>query len=357
MSEQITIQSHKGEYTASFVRGAMDQLNASPIENAIYIIDQNIAQLYESRLSNILSSQKVLKIVATEENKSLDKFPAYVETLVDLKVRRGQYLVAIGGGIVQDITCFLATTVMRGLPWVFYPTTLLAQSDSCIGSKSSINSGEIKNILGTFTPPDKVIIDVDFLQTLEQKDIFSGIGEMLKVHAIDSPESFNHISEQYEKIISEPTCIEEFIYDSLMMKKKLIELDEFDTGSRNVMNYGHSFGHAIESATNYAIPHGIAVTIGMDIANYFAADIGVSTQGHFERMHSVMEKNCASYRHIKIETKLLIDALTKDKKNSSTQLRLILPDQNGKISIGLYDNNKLLSNAINKYFSKYSKVV
>lgn len=353
VSEQITIQSHKGEYTASFIRSAMDQLNASPVENAIYIIDQNIAQLYESRLSNILSSQKVLKIVATEENKSLDKFPAYVEALVDLKVRRGEYLVAIGGGIIQDITCFLATTVMRGLPWIFYPTTLLAQSDSCIGSKSSINSGEIKNILGTFTPPDKVIIDVDFLQTLEQKDIFSGIGEMLKVHAIDSPESFNHISEQYENIISESACMEEFIYDSLMMKKKLIELDEFDTGPRNVMNYGHSFGHAIESATNYAIPHGIAVTIGMDIANFVAAELGVSKTGRFERMHGVLDKNCESYRHVDIDVSLLLNALSKDKKNSASQLRLILPDVEGCIGIGLYDNNDLLRQAINKYFNLY----
>ena len=107
--------------------------------------------------------------------------------MVDKKIRRGQFLIAIGGGIIQDITCFLASTVMRGLPWIFYPTTLLAQSDSCIGSKSSINSGAVKNILGTFTPPKKVVIDVGFLGTLEKKDLFSGIGEMLKVHAIDSP--------------------------------------------------------------------------------------------------------------------------------------------------------------------------
>ena len=109
-------------------------------------------------------------------------------------------MVAIGGGIIQDITCFLASTMMRGLPWIFYPTTLLAQSDSCIGSKSSINSGEVKNILGTFTPPNKVIIDINFLKSLEEKDILSGIGEMIKVHAINSPESFDlHIRKAMNK--------------------------------------------------------------------------------------------------------------------------------------------------------------
>jgi len=355
VSNQIIIQSHKGEYSANFTRGGIDQLNNNPIENSVYIIDQNIAQLYSSRLSNILSS-RVLIIEAIEENKSLNQFPYYVNALVQLNIRRGQTLVAIGGGIIQDITCFLATTMMRGLPWIFYPTTLLAQSDSCIGSKSSINSGDVKNILGTFTPPINIIIDVDFLQTLKKKEIYSGVGEMIKVHAIDSPESFDKIAASYEELIIDFTTMEDFIYSSLLMKKKLVEIDEFDVGLRNVMNYGHSFGHAIEAVTNYEIPHGIAVTIGMDIANYFAADIGVSTQEHFEHMHLVLDKNCALYRHIKINTESLISSLKKDKKNSSTQLRLILPDHSGRISIALYDCNKELYNSIDRYFSKYSKV-
>ena len=352
VSSQITIQSHKGEYSVSFVRGGIDLLNSNPIEDAVYIIDQNIAQLYRERLKNILNS-RVLIIEANEENKSLSHFPEYIKALVKLNIRREQTLVAIGGGIIQDITCFLATTLMRGLPWVFYPTTLLAQSDSCIGSKSSINSGDVKNILGTFTPPKRVVVDVDFLHTLIKKEIHSGIGEMIKVHAINSPESFDEIASSYDEIMTDFNMMERFIHRSLLMKKKLIEIDEFDIGPRNVMNYGHSFGHAIETATNYEIPHGVAVTIGMDIANYFAANIGVSTQEHFERMHSVMDKNCTSYRHVKIDTQLLISALKKDKKNSATQLRLILPDKNGNISIGLYDNNKKLSKAINEYFSKY----
>ena len=353
VSDEIKILSYKGEYVVNFVSGGIDQLNQQLIENAIYIVDQNIAQIYDNRLGNILNSQKVLILEATEEKKSLDQFPAYLESLVKLKVRRGQKLVAIGGGIIQDITCFLATTMMRGLPWMFYPTTLLAQSDSCIGSKSSINSRKLKNILGTFTPPDQVVIDVDFLQTLEEKDIFSGIGEMIKVHAINSPESFDEISKNYEQLINDSFVLEKFIFNSLVMKKKLIEIDEFDSGPRNVMNYGHSFGHAIESATNYTIPHGIAITIGMDIANYVAAKLGVSTDKHFERMHDVMDKNCHTYRHVDIDVNLLMLALSKDKKNSATQLRLILPDQDGYIRIGLYDNNNALLDIIKDYFAIY----
>jgi len=353
VSKEITIESHKGKYSVSFERGGLAKLDSSPIENAVYIVDQKVAGLYADKLATVLNSNKIIQIKATEDNKSLIKFPKYVDQLVQLEVRRGQPLVAIGGGIIQDITCFLATTMMRGLPWIFYPTTLLAQSDSCIGSKSSINSGEVKNILGTFTPPEQIIIDVDFLQTLEKKEIHSGIGEMIKVHAINSPESFNKISNAYDDIVENYDVMEKYIYHSLLIKKKLIEIDEFDTGPRNVMNYGHSFGHAIETATNYRIPHGIAVTIGMDLANYFAAISGVSTKAHFMRMHTVLDKNATMYRHIKIDVELLMYALKKDKKNSATQLRLILPDQYSNISIGLYDNNQILTNTINEYFSIY----
>jgi len=353
VSNAISINSHKGDYIVSFINDNLEKLNNDLNNDNFYIVDINIAEIYRDQLIKILDSERVLLIEATEENKSLDKFPTYVDSLVKAKVRRGQNLVAIGGGIIQDITCFLASTMMRGLPWIFYPTTLLAQSDSCIGSKSSINSGEVKNILGTFTPPDKVIIDVNFLKTLEEKDILSGIGEMIKVHAINSPESFDLLSESYEQVKVSPTLMETFIYQSLLMKKKLIEIDEFDLGPRNVMNYGHSFGHAIETATGYAIPHGIAVTIGMDIANYVASKLGISRSKHFERMHSVLDKNCKFYRKVTIDINSLMLALTKDKKNSPTQLRLILPDLDGNITIGLYDNNEKLLNIIKEYFSIY----
>ena len=354
VSKNIAIKSYKGQYEASFLRGGINQLNNVLDENAVYIIDSNICKLYADRLDKVLSFGRVIKIHASEQNKSLNKMPAYVDELVALNIKRGDLLIAVGGGIIQDITCFLATTLMRGLPWAFYPTTLLSQSDSCIGSKSSINSGDFKNILGTFLPPQKIVIDVDFLQTLSQREIFSGLGEMLKVHAINHPESFDKISKAYEKILEKPNVMEDFIYKSLLMKKKLIELDEFDQGPRNVMNYGHSFGHAIESATNYAIPHGIAVTIGMDIANFVAVELGETSSSHFVRMHEVLNKNCKKYRHVNISVDLLLNALSKDKKNSSTQLRLILPDMNGNICIGLYDSNKRLKNAIDKYFETYS---
>jgi len=353
VSKDIVIQSHKGEYEVNFVDGWIADLNTRDIKDSIFLIDSNIAEIYKKNLEGVLNSSRCLIIDANEKNKSLEKFPNYVSSLVKLGVKRRNTLIAIGGGITQDITCFLATTMMRGLPWIFYPTTLLAQSDSCIGSKSSINSGEIKNILGTFTPPEKIILDVSVLKTLKDIDIHSGIGEMIKVHAIDSPESFNKISDGFKKIISDDKCMENFIYDSLLIKKKLIELDEFDIGPRNVMNYGHSFGHAIETATNYSIPHGIAVTIGMDMANYVASSLKVTTESHFIRMHEVLDKNASLFRKVFIDSDLLLEALTKDKKNTSSQLRLILPDEQSRITIGLYDKSAELDNSVKEYCNLY----
>tara|TARA_Y100000590_G_scaffold464709_1_gene634831 strand:+ start:830 stop:1897 length:1068 start_codon:yes stop_codon:yes gene_type:complete len=349
VSKDISIQSHKGEYTVHFTNNWIADLLTRKVNESIFIVDSNIAEIYKDGIQEVLSSGRSLIIHASEDNKSLDKCPDYVNSLVDLGVKRGNTLIAVGGGITQDITCFLASTMMRGLPWVFYPTTLLAQADSCIGSKSSINSGEIKNILGTFTPPEKIILDVGVLKTLEATDIHSGIGEMIKVHAINSPESFNKIADAYDEIITQDKFMEEFIYASLLMKKKLIEIDEFDVGPRNVMNYGHSFGHAIETATNYSIPHGIAVTIGMDMANFVASKLGITKEEHFIRMHEVLEKNAQQFRKVHIDCGLLLNALSKDKKNTSSQLRLILPDKSSKISIGLHDKSTELEDSVKEY--------
>lgn len=350
MSESLAIRSHKGVYTARFCRSGLETLKDQFQEGAHYIVDGNVARLHRERLENVLAHKNTLIIEATEENKSLDRFPDYVEKLVRQKIRRQQPLVAVGGGIIQDITCFLATTMMRGLPWFFYPTTLLAQADSCIGSKSSINSGDIKNILGTFNPPGEIVIDTGFLSTLEVKHIQSGIGEMIKVHAINGPESFDDIAANYHRILEADTVLEAYIYKSLEMKKRLIEIDEFDQGPRNVMNYGHSFGHAIESATCFAIPHGIAVTIGMDMANYIAAELGISNRSQYQRMHPLLQENYAGYAGYSIPFDKFLNALSKDKKNTASQLKLILPGQDGVIDIVLCDNDETFQAACVGYF-------
>ncbi|MCX7966164.1 MAG: iron-containing alcohol dehydrogenase [Syntrophorhabdaceae bacterium] len=349
--DKIIIKSYKGEYSVIFKEDSLVSLNEKDLKEFRFIIDENVAHLYEKKMDKILSSGNALIITANEENKSLDKFPLYIEQLISKNIRRDHILVAVGGGIIQDITCFIAATLMRGLRWHFYPTTLLAQADSCIGSKSSINVGNIKNILGTFTPPDEVYISLDFLKTLTDAEIRSGIGEMLKVHAIDSPESFEKIALDYENLINDDSIMKKYIYNSLIIKKAIIELDEFDRGPRNIMNYGHTFGHAIESATDFNIPHGIAVSMGMDMANFVAYRLGLTEFNIYKNMHQVLEKNYAPYKNIHIDSDGFLWAISKDKKNIEDNIKFIAPNREGKISPFIHPFDELFKKTCIEYLN------
>jgi 3-dehydroquinate synthase len=333
----LDIASHKGPYSVTFAEDGLERLDTAPPENAHVIVDARVAQLYSDRMRNILAGPSVLRIEATEANKSLECFPAYVDHLVAHGLRRDQPLLAIGGGIIQDITCFLAATMLRGVAWHFYPTTLLAQCDSCIGSKSSINCGDAKNILGTFTPPRTVTISTRFLDTLDERDVRSGVGEMLKVHAIAGPEAFAGFAAGYDAMFTDRAAMVAAIRRSLEIKKAVIEVDEFDTGPRLVFNYGHSFGHAIEAATDFAVPHGIAVTIGMDMANWMSAELGIGTRAHWRAGHGVLQKNYRGFEGFPVPVDRFLAALAKDKKNTGTgSVTLILPDAEGRVFRGVH---------------------
>ena len=347
MRNTLVIDSHKGKYEVAFDSLIPHDIDSFlSLSNCCYIVDKKIAKLYESHLSSILKKKSTILIEASEDAKTLEKLPPLVEHLTQNAVRRDAIFVAIGGGVVQDITCFISSVFLRGVPWVYIPTTLLSQADSCIGSKSSINSVSAKNILGTFYPPKKVIIWSDFLRTLSDSEIRSGVGEILKVCAIDGRESFDDLSKDLNEIYRNKEILLMYIHKALEIKKNYIEIDEFDQGQRNIFNYGHSFGHAIEYATNYSIPHGVAVTIGMDLANYISAKFDHISFDHFNRMHVSLVKNANDYwgHHIPID--LFFNALLKDKKNTQTEFGLVLP-------MGINANIKRVNVPMSDIFKSY----
>jgi 3-dehydroquinate synthase len=345
VSETLTIQSHAGAYEVAFA-----DVKVSLPPNAHVIVDERVAELHKDRLAEALAAPSCLRITAIEESKFLERMPEYVNHLVAHGIRRDHVLVAIGGGIIQDITCFLSATLLRGVPWQFWPTTLLAQADSCIGSKSSINCGGAKNILGTFTPPRKVTIATGFLDTLDPRELRSGIGEILKVLAIAGPESFDKLARQFDRLPGDRALLLEAIRDALMVKKGYIEEDEFDRGPRLVFNYGHSFGHAIEAATHFAIPHGIAVTLGMDMANFVAWRLGVAGEEPFRRMHPTLRKNYRGFETITVPLDSMMAALAKDKKNTGAgSVTLILPDHEGTIRRGVHAADQRLTDAVRDF--------
>ncbi len=325
VSEKLFIQSHKGPYTVFFKEEISKNIESVLNHTPHFIVDAKVAHIYRVELDTVLKHPNTILIKATEENKSIGLIIPVIEQLVKNKARRDHILIAIGGGIIQDITCFIASNLMRGMMWKFFPTTLLAQSDSCIGSKSSINLRDTKNILGTFNPPNEIFICRAFLDTLDHQDILSGIGEILKVHAIQDKASFDQLSTDYGQLLTDQTVLLRYIRDALRIKQKYIEVDEFDRDIRNIFNYGHSFGHAIESATDFAVPHGIAVTIGMDMANRIAVLRNLLPEEHYHRMHGVLRKNYADFTSTIISVDGLLESLMKDKKNTDTKLVLIFP--------------------------------
>ena len=343
------VQSHAGAYSVVFETDAPFASLRGEFPGTHLIVDARVRSLYAADLDG-LHARSVISIDADEHAKSLERCPAYIEQLVAAGVRRDHTLLAIGGGVIQDIVCFLASVTLRGLSWTFYPTTLLAQADSCIGSKSSINVAGIKNIVGTFTPPGEVAINTRVLATLTDADRRSGIGEMLKVHAIDGPATFDRLAGDYDRLGDE-SILASYIEASLRLKQRLIELDEFDRGPRRVMNYGHSFGHAIEAATDFAIPHGIAVTLGMDMANWVAGGLDADTRT-FARMHPTLAVNARGFERTDVPLERVLDALGKDKKNTDGALALILPDREGRITLRKVANDATFRNLCATYLGE-----
>jgi 3-dehydroquinate synthase len=332
VSETLVIQSHTGPYTVYFDEDAPARLSASAGPDIHVIADRRVAELHRAALGGLLAGPSVLLLDATEGSKSLERFPDYVQHFLAHGIRRNHRILAIGGGIIQDTACFLAATLLRGIDWLFLPTTLLAQTDSCIGSKSSINCGDTKNILGTFTPPREVWVSSRLLDTLAARDVRSGVGEMLKVHAIDGPEAFDRIAADYDNLFQNRACMVAYVHRSLAIKLPFIEIDEFDRRERNVLNFGHSFGHAIEAATGFAVPHGIGVTMGMDVALEVARGLGLTGDDTVRRMRPVLRRNAREFLATPVPMDRFLAALGRDKKNVGTgTVTVILPRHDGRV--------------------------
>ena len=331
LPEELKIKSNINDYPVFLVEDFALPLAEESEANSFFIIDQNVFNLYGEKIRGITSKSRHIVIEATEAHKSFDYIHVVINSLLENNIKRNTRLIAIGGGIIQDITGFIASILFRGVEWVFYPTTLLAQSDSCIGSKTSINFDDYKNQLGTFYPPRRIILDVNFLKTLKTDDIKSGLGEIIKVHLLDGEQSLEYLASNYERSFSDSAIMKDLIYRSLMIKKRVIEKDEFDKDYRNIMNYGHTFGHAIESMSNYEVSHGQAVTLGMDVANYVSHKIGMLSDEDFKNMREIVLKNFPDY-HLQLDhMDSFMAALARDKKNVDESLMAILTKGPGKM--------------------------
>jgi 3-dehydroquinate synthase len=323
LPEALAIRASRYEYRVDFVTDYADVLERTFGPDDFLIVDRNVLLAHE-RLRRSVASFPQIVIDPSEEAKSFGQLAPVIEELIQRRFTKKGRLVAVGGGIVQDITAFTASVLYRGVGWVFFPTSLLAQCDSCIGSKTSINVGPYKNQLGNFWPPRSVFIDLAFLATLDEREIRSGIGEMMHYFLLTGEADVRWAEQNLTRAFSDQSTLTRMIQRSLSIKKAMVERDEFDEGPRNVFNYGHSFGHALESTTNYEVPHGIAVSFGMDIANCISSRkglIGIETRNRLRALLSGVWGN-VSLKHV--DSDKFIAALSRDKKNEGSDVKVIL---------------------------------
>jgi len=269
--------------------------------NEVVLVDKNVQNLYN------INHTKLISIEATEENKSIETVLEVCKQLMEFGFDKGGTLIVIGGGIIQDIGAYTAKTFKRGIKWKYYPTTLLSQCDSCIGGKTALNFLTYKNQLALFSAPDEVIIDTNFLKTLDLQDITSGYGEIIKLFLIGG---------QYYIDNFDNFDIKTLIFYSLNIKKAVIELDEFEYNERKSLNYGHSFGHVIESMVNYSIPHGEAVMLGIELINK------IFTKS--QKITDLINKFTSLDKIKHLDTNKLINGLKTDKKVTDGIISLVI---------------------------------
>ena len=346
----MIIKSSIKDYKLSFVKNFDKSVDKVYKNGDFIIVDKKIFNLYKDKINCNKWKNNLIVIEASENQKSFLELAPVIDELINNGFRKNNTLFSIGGGIIQDITAFIASIMYRGVDWVHVPTTLLAQGDSCIGSKTSINFGQFKNQLGNFYSPKEIFIDVNFLKTLDDADVISGLGEMAHYFLVSSQEDFLYFKSEYHNAKNDLNILKALIIRSLEIKKSYIEIDEFDQNERQVFNYGHSFGHAIESLTNYRIPHGVAVSIGMDISNFMSVKYGYMTNKDRQEIRILLKEIWNGYSIDDIQLKNMESALLKDKKNQNGKLGLILSKGAGKTFKEFKNLDSNFSNWLKEYF-------
>lgn len=325
----MKIHSKIKDYSVDMIDGLLEKREEVfadlKYDQLFYFVDGNVYRSYEEKLKQFIGDDFCLVIEALETNKEYGNLANYYGTLIENSFTRNDILVTIGGGILQDISGFIASTLYRGIKWIFFPTTLLAQADSCIGSKTSINFNDSKNLIGSFYPPDVIYIDVSFCETLTQEYFYSGLGEIIKFHLMSDDKGYKLLREYLTSPdLRHGELFKTIIWSTLQIKRSYFEGDEFDIGRRNLLNYGHSFGHALESASNFAVCHGEAVLIGMGFANLLSLKRGIMTKEKYDEFEDIFRRYYPQFDLTRISDKDIIYYLKRDKKRVGKDLTMIL---------------------------------
>lgn len=304
-------------------------------DNVLIVSNSTIAPLYMEYVSGLLPNKQVETLVLDDGEifKNIDSLQKIITKLLTLKYTRSATLIALGGGVIGDLTGFAASIYQRGIDFIQFPTSLLAQVDSSVGGKTAINHPLGKNMIGTFYQPKAVFINVDVLDTLPRREFISGLAEVIKYGLIRDQAFFYWLKENKDTILMrDKNAIKELVARSCQNKKEIVMEDEFEQGNRALLNLGHTFGHAIEKNMGYkGILHGEAVAVGMRMAAIVSTKMGLM---RLEQQIEVEETLKAFLLPITMKQQFTFEemweAMLLDKKNTSTDIRYILLSDIGR---------------------------
>lgn len=349
MAKTIHVQIPNREYDIIIAHGLFDRTgemirSISKAEKAAIVTDSNVGPLYAERLIKSLQKHsfavKLITVPSGEKSKSIAMTERLYDEMLDFEITRSDLIIALGGGVVGDLTGFVASTLLRGIPFVQIPTTLLAQVDSSVGGKVAVDLPRGKNLVGAFCQPKRVLIDPDCLQTLPERFLADGMAEVIKYGAIFDKNLFTLLENipNRENLFAK---MEEIIYTCCNLKRQVVEEDEFDTGKRMILNFGHTFGHAIEKEYHYeTYTHGEAVAAGMVMACEFGEKTEISQNGCTKRMKEILQQYHLP-TDIPISRKSLISAIAVDKKGEGNLINLILLSDIGQAVIQKFEKSQL----------------
>ena len=334
MTEPLLIRSAQWDYRVTFHATIDDGLAALKDQSEVFVvIDRNVLSLHEKALRQFTDDHPTIAVDPSEEAKSLAGVTTLVEWLIDQRAVRSATVVAIGGGCIQDLVSFTSHIYYRGINWEFLPTTVLSQSDSCIGAKSGINVLPFKNQLGALHSPRAVHICEEFLQTLPDVEVASGYGEIVKLSVTSSRHFLGLLETSLaEGGIRNPHLLE-LTRASLRAKQEIIEEDEYESDLRRVLNYGHSFGHALEVLSGHRVPHGLAVLWGIDVINSLGVTWGLTPSHLRDRLHTVIDDHFDYTLPIAPSAFDLVDAVSRDKKVAHGRMHFAVLRDEGELVI------------------------
>ena len=327
---ELQIRSALADYSVAF--SPLTDLSQWSPQADLLLVDA----FFRDRLA-LPAGMPVIWIEATEEAKALQETLPLFVAMKQAGLGRSSRITAIGGGVVQDIATFVASLFMRGISWSYVPTTFLGMADSCLGGKSSINVGPYKNLIGNFHPPSRIDILPVFARTLPAVEIAGGAAEAAKIAFCKGASAFAAYEQLAAPVLRgawEEQQLGELLHATLAVKQWFIEIDEFDQAERRLLNFGHTWGHALESATAFAIPHGLAVAIGM-MASICFTDYQPASDGLWQHCLALLKPVLEPAQLQVFDAERFQQAFQADKKHSPGQYHLIVPHLEGSDGLGV----------------------